>query len=136
MCVFRYRSLKFDWYRCFQVGRDEVHKDQVPDLPYLNATTWASHESLRIIHYPTAPNPPSTMTCPAVELQDVARVGAPESDGQCLENPSSDFLLLLAKQTQAHLDLWLNAAKSKKDGKLHFTRHPAKAFRQRLRTNY
>ena len=27
-----------DW--CFQVCRDEVHKDQVPDLPYLNATTW------------------------------------------------------------------------------------------------
>ena len=28
----------------------EVHKDQVPDLPYLNATTWASHEFL---HNPT-----------------------------------------------------------------------------------
>ena len=27
---------------CFQVCRDEVHKDQVPDLPYLNATIWAS----------------------------------------------------------------------------------------------
>ena len=55
-----------DW--CFQVCRDEVHKDQVPDLPYLNATTWASHEFL---HNPTAHDPPSTgtMTCPAVKLQ-------------------------------------------------------------------
>ena len=67
--------------------RDEVRKDQVPDLPYLNATTWASHEFL---HNPTAHDPPSTMTCPAVKLQDVARIGAPESDGQCLENPSSE----------------------------------------------
>ena len=59
-------------YWCFQVGRDEVCKDQVPDLPYLNATTWASHEFL---HNPTAHNSPGTMTCPAVKLQDVARVG-------------------------------------------------------------
>ena len=70
-----------DW--CFQVCRDEVHKDQVPlaDLPYLNATTcqWASH---KFLHNPTAHDPPSTMTCPAVKLQDVARIGAPESDGQ------------------------------------------------------
>ena len=46
-----------------QVCRDEVYtgKDQVPDLP-LNATTWASHESL---HNPTAHNSPG----PAVELQ-------------------------------------------------------------------
>ena len=65
--------------------KDPGHlKDQVPDVPYLNATTWASHEFL---HTPTAHDPPSTMTCPAVKLQDVARVGAPESDGQCLENP-------------------------------------------------
>ena len=97
----------------------EVRTDQVPplaDLPYyLNATqahagttgTWASHGSL---HNPIGTqagttsstpraNPPSTMTlaCPAVELQPedvpVTRVGLgapPESDGQCLENPSSD----------------------------------------------
>ena len=61
-------------------GRGAVHKDQVPDLPYyLNDTTWASHEFL---HNPTAHDPPlaSTMTCPAVKLQDVARIGAPESD--------------------------------------------------------
>ena len=55
---------------------------------YLNATTcqWVSHwhESL---HNPTAHNSTGTMTCPAVKLQDVARVGAPESDGQSLENP-------------------------------------------------
>ena len=48
------------------MGRDEVRKDQVPDLPYLNVTTWASHESL---HNPTAHDPPSTMTCPSVGLQ-------------------------------------------------------------------
>ena len=55
-------TLKKDWY--FQVCQDEVCKDQVPDLPYLNATTWASHEFL---HNPTvtAHDPPSTMTCPA-----------------------------------------------------------------------
>ena len=35
-------SFRGDW--CFQVCRDEVPKDQVPDLPYLNATAWASHE--------------------------------------------------------------------------------------------
>ena len=60
-------AFRGDW--CFQVCRDEVHKDRVPDLPYLNATTWASHEFL---HNPTAHDPPGTMTCPAVKLQDVA----------------------------------------------------------------
>ena len=71
--------------------RDEVHKDQVPDLPYLNATTWASHGESESLHKFTAHNPPSMiMSCPAVKLQDVARVGTPESNGQCLENPSSD----------------------------------------------
>ena len=51
----------FNWGdRCFQVCRDEVCKDQV-HLPYLNATTWASHEFL---YNPTAHDPPSTMTCP------------------------------------------------------------------------
>ena len=29
-----------------EVGRDKVRKDQEPDLPNLNATTLASHESL------------------------------------------------------------------------------------------
>ena len=50
-----------DLYWSFQVCRDEVHKDQVlPDLPYLNATTWASHESLRLRN-PTAHNSPGIL---------------------------------------------------------------------------
>ena len=36
------------------IKHQSPHKDQVPDLPYLNATTWASHESL---HNPTAHDP-------------------------------------------------------------------------------
>ena len=56
------KSFKLAVYWCFHVGQDEVSQDQVPDLPYLSVTTWASHNSL---HNPTAPNPPSTMTCPA-----------------------------------------------------------------------
>ena len=65
------QRLRGDW--CFQVCRDdsEVHKDQVPDLPYLNAITWASHEFHCQWHHnlnPTAHDPPSIMTCPAVKL--------------------------------------------------------------------
>ena len=46
--------LSFLWSWCFQVCWDEVHKDQVPDLPYLSASACASYE---IFHHPT-PSPP------------------------------------------------------------------------------
>ena len=36
-----------DW--CFQVCRDEVHKDQVPDLPYLNFIRCPSHQGSALL---------------------------------------------------------------------------------------
>ena len=65
-------------YWRFQVGRDKVPKDQVPDLPLLSATTWANRQDLHL----TVPDSRNTVTCPATKLHDVARVETPACDGQ------------------------------------------------------